>query len=124
MIAWLLHERGLSNKEIRDEVFKWANRNAIYLDFNVNSIIYHVQKNVRRMRGETEIYVSEDDVANINSCVDSKVCKKVALAILCYAKATADSKGDFQMSSNALGAWLGIAPSNLRGRYLKELRDF
>ena len=55
---------------------------------------------------------------------DGKVTKRVALAVLCYAKVAANANGEFQISSNALSNWVGVASANLRGRHLKELCDF
>ena len=90
----------------------------------MNTVIYLARDRMPALRGDVDVFISEEDVANIARHVDSRVCKRVALAMLCYSKAAADKHGDFQLSSVQLGAWIGVAPSNIRSRYIKELVDF
>lgn len=124
MIARLLRQQGKSNIEIRNSIFDWANNNGLYIEFNLNKMLYHAANNSRPLRGKCEVRISREDIQQIDRHFDSRVTKRVALAMLCYAKATADKNGDMQISSNALGTWVGISPANLRGKYLKELCDF
>lgn len=115
---------GYSRPEIREKVFDWAGRNGIHIPYNLNLIIYHAAENPKPLTMNPEVRVSRREVQEIIRRFDRKNTRLAALAMLCYAKVFADLKGEFAISSVSLGCWLGIADSNLRGIYLKELLDF
>ena len=59
MIARLLRQRGLSNIEVRESIFDWANDANLYIPFNLNKMLYHVANNEHELRGETPVYISK-----------------------------------------------------------------
>ena len=115
---------GYSRLEIREKVFDWAARNGIHIPYNLNLIIYHAEENPKPLTMNPCVRVSRKEAAEIARRFDRKNTRLTALAMLCYAKTFADLNGEFSISSVSLGCWLGIADSNLRGIYIKDLADF
>lgn len=115
---------GYSRLEIREKVFDWAGRNGLHIPYNLNLIIYHASENPRPLTMNPCVRVSRREVQEIARRFDRKNTRLAALAMLCYAKVFSDTNGEFAISSVSLGCWLGIADSNLRGIYLRELVDF
>mgnify|MGYP000276849015 FL=1 len=124
ILAKWYKEKGQTNKEIRDSIFEWANKNNIYIPYSVNNIIYHALKDNQRLKDNVVVRINENDIKEINSRFDRKNTKLVALAMLCYAKCFADSNKEFSISPIALATWINIDASNMRNIYIKELIDF
>jgi hypothetical protein len=124
MLAKWFKEQGLSHIDIRQSIFNWGNKYGVFIKYNVNKIIYQSLEDKQRLKDNVIVKINQKDIDEINKRFDSKNTKLVALAILCYAKAYADRDRDFNISSVALGAWLGIDSNNLRRIYLQELIDF
>lgn len=124
LLAMWYKEQGLNNLEIRNEIFNWGNTYHVYFPFSVNSVIYQALEDKHRLRGKTDVYISEEDIWQIISRFDSKNCKLLALAILCYAKINANSDGEVNISTVAFSNWIGLQQSHISGRYIPELIDF
>ena len=124
LIAKFLKATGLEPVKIRGRIFEWANENGLYIKQSVNDIIRRALTDSKKLKENVEIKISKADIEEIEMRFDKPKTKLVALAILCYAKANADKKGEFCLSSVALGAWLGIHSSNIRRNYLRELVEF
>lgn len=125
MLAKWYKQQGLSNVEIRDRIFEWGQKYNIYIKYNVNSIIYQALEDKNRLRGdESVVRINQNDIDEITRRFDSVQCRKVALAILCYAKASADRDNEFNISALALSNWLNTNHSNMCNRAIKELIDF
>lgn len=125
MLAKWYKQQGLSNVEIREKIFEWGQKYNIYIKYNVNSIIYQALEDKHRLRGDESIVrISQSDIDEITRRFDSIQCRKVALAMLCYAKVSADRDNEFNISALALSNWLNINRGNMSGRYIKELIDF
>lgn len=123
LVKWF-KQKGMSNIEIRDAIFAWGKKYGVYIAYNLNSIIYQALSDKHRLRGKTEIRVSDADIEEIKKRFDSQNCRKLALAILCLAKASADSENKMLVSVTALSNWVGIAASNISARCIPELIDF
>ncbi len=121
LIAKYCREQHLTPLQSREAIFCWANRNHIHIPYDVNAIITKVQADPTSLR-EVAVAVGKGDLDEIRRRFDGPKTRLVALAVLCYAKASENC--DFTLSSVALGAWLGIHGSNIRRKYLKELLDF
>lgn len=124
LLAKYYKQQGLSQIDIREAIFKWGKEHDVFITYNINNIIRKVMQDKQRLKDNIAIYVSEDDVAQITRRFDNKNVRKLALALLCYAKANADRDGEFSISSVELGAWIGIDNSNILSRHLPELVDF
>lgn len=124
LLAKHFKEQDMNHLEIRNMIFGWGKQYNIYFPFSVNSVIYQALEDKHVLRGKTDIYISEEDIAQILSRFDSKNCKLLALAILCYAKATANSDGEIVISTVAFANWLKMQQSHISGRYIPELIDF
>lgn len=125
MLAKWYKQQGLSNVEIREKIFEWGKTYNIYIKYNVNSIIYQALEDKHRLRGdEAVVRISQSDIDEITRRFDSVPCRKTALGILCYAKVSADSDNEFNISALALSNWLHLDSGHMSGRYLKELMDF
>lgn len=125
LLAKRYKQQGLSNVEIREKIFEWGQKYKIHIKDNVNSIIYNVLNDEKPLRGnETVVKISQNDINEIIRRFDSIQCRKVALAILCYAKVSADRDNEFNISALALSNWLKINYGNMCSRYFKEMIDF
>ena len=91
---------------------------------NVNRLLDKASSDKRRLRGDEPVRISETDIKNITDRFDSVKARKVALALLCYAKAFADSDNQFQISIVSLCNWLRIGTTQMHTSYLKELQTF
>lgn len=124
LLAVWFKEHGLSHLEIRNEIFKWGEEHHVFFPFSVNTVIYQALEDGHKLRGETDVFISEADITEIISRFDSRNCKLLALAILCYAKVNADANGEVNISTVAFSNWLGLQQSHISGRYIPELIDF
>lgn len=125
LLAKWYKQQELSNIEIREKIFEWGQKYKIHIKDNVNSIIYNALNDEKPLRGnETIVKISQNDVNEIIRRFDSEKVRKVALTILCYAKVSADSNGEFNISALALSDWLKTNYGNMCSRSFKELIDF
>ena len=124
LLAKWYAQQGKNKMEIRQEIFAWGKKYDIYINQNVNNIIYTALNDKRRLRGDDKIYISRRDIDEINKRFDNKKVKLTALAILCYAKCFSNDKGEVKISLLALGHWLGIDDSYLSKKVIKEILDF
>lgn len=125
MLAKWYKQQGLTNVEIREKIFEWGNKYNVYIKYNVNSIIYQALEDKHRLRGDDAVvYINDGDVAEITRRFDSVISRKTALAILCYAKVSADQNSEFSISSLALSQWINCSSSSMSEKYIKELIDF
>lgn len=124
LLAKWYKEQGLSQLEIRESIFKWANNLNLYLKFNLNDMIHKALSDDSRLKDNVVIRINESDIYEISRRFDNPKTKFVALAVLCYAKSYANRDKCFFISSVSLGAWLTIHGSNLKRKYIKELIDF
>ena len=124
LLAKHFKQQGMSQMDIRDAIFQWGKQYGVYISYNINNIIRKAMQDKQRLRDNVIVNVSEDDIRQIVRRFDNKNVRKLALALLCYAKATANRDGEFGISSVELGAWIGIDNSNIISRYLPELIDF
>ncbi len=124
LLSRYFKEQKMSHLEIRNAIFHWAGQYKIHIEYNLNSIIYQTMENSHPLYTGAEISVNNADIMEITSRFDSKNCRLIALALLCYAKCHADSRGIFCISAAALSNWLHINNGHLSSRYLPELIDF
>ena len=124
LLAKYYNEQGLNHLEIRNEIFAWGREYNTYFPFSVNSVIYQALEDKHKLRGKTDVYINNEDIQQILSRFDSKNCKLLALAILCYAKVAANSDGEVAISTVAFSSWLKMQQSHISGRYIPELIDF
>lgn len=127
LIAKYYLQQGKEAKEVRKLIFDWATKYRIHLDIeelNVNRLIYKAMNDKRRLREDVSIKISHNDIKEITSRFDSKKTRKVALAILCYAKAAADRDNCFNLSVTALCSWIHVDYSHTLSKTLHELSLF
>lgn len=116
--------QGFTKVETRNAIFRWGKKFNIWIKYDVNSIIDRAFDLMNPSFKTPTVKINKQDVAKINELFDNLKTKKVALALLCYAKGHADKSGYFYISSVALGAWLKINRKTLRSKYIKELIDY
>ena len=124
LLARWYKEQGMNHMQIRAAIFDWAGQFHVHIDHQVNNIIYQAFREQRPLNGDVAVYVSEADIAAIESRFDAKNSRLAALAILLYAKVYADERQEFVLPGTALSQWTGIAASTLSERVLPELIDF
>lgn len=125
LISKYYKEKGLPFVEIRQKIFEWGRQYNYYFDFMINPIIYRTIDDKVPLRGDdTVIYINDNDIAEITKRFDRKSERRTALAMLCYAKATADKHNRFYLSMSQMGGWLNYAKTNMSNRYMKALTDY
>lgn len=127
LLAKYYLQKGLTQVETRAKIFEWASGNHFHLDsevINVNQIIYKAQHDKRKLRDHTVIRISDNDIKAITARFDSKRARKAALAILCYAKACADSDNEFDLSLLSFCNWLNVEYTSFTRNILQELQMF
>lgn len=120
-------ELGYSKFETRQKIFDWAKKYSLWLNAdktNLNQIIYKAHMDKRPLRKDVQVYVSRADIERINERFDNTRTQKIALALLCYAKAAADSDNCFDISVLSFSNWMNIDQTQLYRKYLKELQTF
>lgn len=80
--------------------------------------------NENKLRRGKRVLMSDDDVRIILDHAPTETDRRVALALLCNAKAFADKRGVFQASTEALANWVGLQGANVRGRNIKRLCEW
>ena len=124
LLAKWFAQQGNNKIEIREHIFDWGKKYNIYINQNVNNIIYQALNDKRRLRGSDMVYINQQDINEINRRFDNKRVKLIALAILCYAKCFANEKGEVKISTVALAHWLKIDNSYLGKKAIREIIDF
>lgn len=124
MLARWYKEQGYDHLQIRKAIFEWANKYHVFLDFSVNSVVYSAMAMDTKLKGDVDVYVSDEDVSEIISRFDVYNTRMVALALLCYSKVYADKEGFFQLSDATIASWLGLNRGNVAARYMREAIDF
>lgn len=126
LIAKYYLQQGLSPLETRKKIFDWACKQHLYLDatsLNVNRLIYKAQDDKRRLNEES-VNISSQDIKEITDRFDTPKTRKLALALLCYAKAFADRDNIFSISIVSLSNWVNLGMTQMSTAYLKELQVF
>lgn len=124
LIAKWYARQGFAPLEIREKLFDWGHTHNVYIDCNVNSLIRHALETKQTLCDPKPVRINQKDLAEITKRFDSKNSRLTALALLCYAKAFADSDGCFTISLSALAGWLQINDGNLKSRVMPQLIDF
>ena len=119
LLAKWFKQQGMSHIEIRQAIFDWGKKYHVYIEYNLNSIIYQALEDKQRLKDNIVIKITE-----IKNRFDTKNTRLTALAMLCIAKGYADRDREFQVSIIALSVWLNISNTHLSGIYIKELVDF
>lgn len=120
-------QQGLDPSKVREKIFSWATSQKIFLDvteINVNQIVYRAAHDKNRLRENTIVKISSHDLEEIKKRFDRPKTRKVALALLCYAKAAANSDNEFVLSVLAFSNWLHISCNSVRTSYLPEIIFF
>lgn len=125
LLAKWYKEQGIEDKlQVRTNIFEWANKYGVYLPLYLNACIDNAFGDERRLTENVIVRVSEEDIIEIKRRFDNKKTRKVALAILCYAKTFANSKGEFRISQVSFADWVKIDPANIGRRHFRELIDY
>ena len=108
----------------REKVFDWANNNGVYINSSLSAIVYKASVDGVKLRENVRVFVSKDDIKEIERRFDTKNTKMIALAFLCYGKVAAGSDGECSISCTSLANWIGIDYSHLMSRYLPQMSAF
>ena len=110
--------------EIRKLIFTWANKYGLYIKLSVKHLIREVlEKYVSIENHNGVVNISKSDIEYIKTQSTKKSTRKLALLILCYAKAFANENGDFDVNIRILSEWGGLNVNNVYNRQLKELLE-
>lgn len=115
----------LSALQIRNNLIQWLDEHGLRLDarHNVNTIIMDVIREHAVCRQCPLVPISELDLHQITARFEDTNLWMLALAITCYAKATADEDGVFLVSIPCLANWIGRGKSTVY-KQLETLREY
>lgn len=112
---------GMNEEQTFLEVAKWVRQFGLKLDFSLAGCVSAAYVNQHMLRSGVTVWISQEDADNIRLYSANRQDRRVALALLCCAKAYANEDGEFCASSCALATWLGMDSSNLRSRHIDRL---
>ena len=124
MITKYYKQLGLSRPEVFNKVAEWVRRYRLTLPFPLMGCVSAAFSNENELHHGSIVRISQADADCIRMYSRSKPDRRVALALMCCAKAYADRDGTFIASASALASWLGMDVANLRERQLKHLMSF
>ena len=124
MITKYYKKLGLSRKDAFLKVAEWVRQYDLTFDFSLISCVSAAYDNEVELRCGTTVRISRADAESIKMYARNKAERRVALALMCCAKAMAEHDGSFVASSSALASWLGMDAGNLQRRQLKHLQDY
>lgn len=124
LLAKHYKDEGLAPVDVRIKIFDWAKDKQCYITENVNNVIQSVFKENKPLVSSVNIYVSQDEIDDINKRFDLMTSKITALAILCFAKCYADKNGYVKIPQQELSAWVGVGRQHLSSNIIPELIAF
>lgn len=124
MISKYYKKLGLTKKAAFQKAAAWVRQYGLTLPFSLVTCVTAAYVNERELRCGATVWISKDDAETIRKYAANKQDRRVALALLCCAKAFSEEDGSFVASGSALASWLGMDPANLRQRSLKRLEEF
>ncbi|MCI8609022.1 MAG: hypothetical protein HFE73_05215 [Firmicutes bacterium] len=123
LLSKWFYEQGCTTVEaIRTQLIQWAKANNFYITIAMNPIAARVIRHHMKLLDYGPIKISHEDVSIIKKKFDSHMERLMALSLLCYGKAYADTKGEFKLSTSMLAIWLGINKITAK-KYLAALED-
>ena len=114
----------LTPLETRIKILDWEKEFGHKRYFELDEVILKFYDDNVHARGNIKINISEQDIDEIKLRFDNKNQRKLAFAMLCYAKAVADKHGCFYISYAELYEWIGIAHTHIQNRYLQTIIKF
>lgn len=113
----------MNSLQVKEAITKWKTENHYWFHCNVLQAISHARKHNGEIRRDTTVYISDEDVYEINRRFENKNVKFLALAILAYAKATADKYGVCNISMVGLATWLDLDYTSVK-RWLNVMIEY
>lgn len=124
MITKFYRKLGLNKNETFLKAAEWVRKYNLTLSFSLIGCVNAAYNNDTDLRCGTTVSISRADAECIRMYSRNKQDRRVALALMCCAKAFAGDDGSFVASSGALASWLDMDAGNMRRRQLKRLQDF
>lgn len=124
MVTKYYKQLGMTKSEIFAKVAEWVRQYGLTLSFPLMSCVSAAYSNENELRHCAAVKISQSDAECMKLYSRSKQDRRVALALMCCAKAYADADGAFTASVSAMASWLGMDASNVRERHIKHLIDF
>lgn len=121
MMAKFYRDMGFDRKTTFRKISEWVREYELTPPFSIMSAVVAGYNNENKLRCGTTVCISSEDILLISLHALNRTDKMVALALLCCAKAFADSKGVFVASVSALSSWTGLDRSNMLNRQIKRL---
>ena len=116
--------KGLQPNEIRNNILDWENKFGYKRYFDLNDVVVKLYDDKVSAKGDFRVNISEQDIKEITTRFDKINERKIAFAMLCYAKINADKNGCFYMSFLELSNWINVDKSNIHARHFKNIMLF
>ena len=123
MISKLMKADGESPVDAVSFIRDWLNGHKTN-GLNLLQCVNAAYINETELHSGCRVFVSETDAQNIVDHAPTETDRKVALALLCNAKAFADRRGVFRASTEQLANWLDMKGANVRGRNIRRLCEW
>lgn len=108
-------------KEIRKEIFSWANKYKLYIKLSVKHLVAEELNIYRPINGSDSVRVSQEEIESIKLLSKKKTVRKAMLGILCYAKIFAINN-IIDINIKDFSNWIGYSSvSNFYNFALKEM---
>lgn len=122
LLARYYIQKGFDVFETRRNICEWADKYHVEWNQDLNKIIMDEQKNKQELRGDVPVRISKEDIDRIENLFDSTKSRRAALAMLCYAKATADDEGYYFLPVTSFANWIKQDYSYVSRHYMKEMK--
>jgi hypothetical protein len=115
---------GLSKDKTKENILEWENKFCYDRYFDLTNAIDRVYDINDEFKKDVRVNISKKDIEEINFRFDSINMKKIAFAMLCYAKVKANKDGVFYINFGELSEWIYISSNNIHSRYMKDLEQW
>lgn len=115
---------GLRPHEAKSNIVKWENKYGYNRYFELDDVIIKFYDDNIKARGMIVVNISDEDILEIKTRFDNQNQRKIAFALLCYAKANADKNGCFYMSYSELANWISMDIDNMKKRHFNKIIKF
>lgn len=124
MITKYYRGLGYSRQDTFSRVAEWVRKYNLTFEFSLIGCVSAAYASETGLRCGATVKISQADADCIRLYSRNRNDRKVALALMCCAKAFADEDGTFTASSGALASWLGMAAPNVRERQIRHLVEY
>lgn len=120
-----MKELGMKRLDARYKLIEWEKENDIESKYDVNQILDYVYDYEKHNLSKTEfVYMSEEDIHQINRRFDHRKTKLLAFVMLCYGKLFGNANREISVSYLDLSTLSGISDTTIYRSVIPELLNY